>query len=138
MIRQNKVIWLSSTPRRGAGGRIYFLFFKCYFIKLHYNHFINSLNQFRSVETCFDMFKINFNFEKKIKKIWNFQKNWSGRWRTTKQLVVGLRSSCNQGIIHFSEMFNFQGFTIGISSWGSIAIAYGHLVIQSREIIHFS
>ena len=32
-----------------------------------FNHFINSLNQFRSVENCLDMFKINFNFGKEKK-----------------------------------------------------------------------
>ena len=59
------------------------------------DHFINSLNQFRSVENCLDMFKIDLNFEKEKENFfWNFKnrvgilsysKNW--RWRTTKQHI---------------------------------------------------
>ena len=43
------------------------------------DHFINSLNQFRSVGNCLDMFKINFNFEKEKKTLFlKFHK--SGRY----------------------------------------------------------
>ena len=35
---------------------------------------INSLNQFRSVDNCLDMFKINFNFEKEKVFFQNFKK----------------------------------------------------------------
>ena len=38
------------------------------------DHFIYSLNQFRSVDNCIDMFKINFNFERKKQLFLEFQK----------------------------------------------------------------
>ena len=39
------------------------------------NHFINYSNQLRSVENCLDMFKINFNFERRKKNLFlEFQK----------------------------------------------------------------
>ena len=40
---------------------------RCYGAILLINHFINSLNQFSSVDNGLDMFKINSNFEKEKK-----------------------------------------------------------------------
>ena len=42
------------------------------------DHFINSLNQFRSVENCLDLLKINFNFEKEKNTFFSNFKNRVG------------------------------------------------------------
>ena len=49
-----------------------------YGVLLLTDHFIHSLNQFRSVENCLDLLKINFNFEKEKNTFFSNFKNQVG------------------------------------------------------------
>ena len=87
-----------------AHHRFYEHLSKAYGVILLINHFIHSLNQFRSVDNGLDIFKINFPILKKITitksgiSHWvdisnkfsssEFQKIGSGWWRTKNKMNI--------------------------------------------------